>query len=88
MLYIPAQAANQKWRTLQHNGPLFPKAYDRLPNDVKFYYAGRRMTLSDTAEEVAGFYARMLEHEFTTRDVFNSNFLKDWRKVIVVVVVG
>jgi len=77
-----------KWKTLEHRGPVFAESYQRLPDNVKFYYAGRHMPLSDTAEEVAGFYARMLEHEYTTRDVFNSNFLKDWRKVIVVVVVG
>ena len=40
------------------------------------------MELSDTAEEVAGFYARMLDHDYTTRDVFNTNFFKDWRKVM------
>lgn len=41
------------------------------------------MTLSDECEEVATFYAKMLEHEYTTKDVFNKNFFKDWRKVCV-----
>jgi len=70
-----------KWRTLEHKGPVFADAYQRLPSSVKFYYNGRAMALSDTAEEVAGFYARMLEHEYTTREMFNTNFMKDWRKV-------
>ena len=39
------------------------------------------MELSEETEEVAGFYARMIEHEYTTKKVFNSNFLKDWRRV-------
>ena len=38
------------------------------------------MKLEPKAEEVAGFYAKMLEHDYTTKEVFNKNFLKDWRK--------
>lgn len=40
------------------------------------------MQLSDEAEEVATFYARMLDHDYTTKEAFNSNFFKDWRKVM------
>ena len=40
------------------------------------------MTLKDETEEVAGFYARMIEHEYTTKDIFNNNFMEDWRKVM------
>ena len=39
------------------------------------------MKLSEAAEEVAGFYARMLDHDYTTKEVFNRNFFNDWRKV-------
>lgn len=38
------------------------------------------MRLSQDAEEVAGFYAKMLEHDYTTKEIFNNNFFKDWRK--------
>ena len=40
------------------------------------------MRLSEDTEEVAGFYARMIEHEYTTKDIFNKNFMEDWRKVM------
>lgn len=40
------------------------------------------MLLSKDAEEVATFYAKMLDHEYTAKPVFNQNFFKDWRKVI------
>lgn len=40
------------------------------------------MRLSQDAEEVATFYARMIEHEYTSKDVFNKNFFKDWRKTM------
>jgi truncated hemoglobin YjbI len=43
---------------------------------------GEVLKLSEPAEEVATFYAKMLEHDYTTKEVFNKNFLQDWRKVI------
>lgn len=42
------------------------------------------MSLSTNAEEAAGFFAKMLDHEYTTRDVFCKNFFQDWRKVYTV----
>lgn len=68
-----------KWNYLEHKGPIFAPAYEPLPPDVKFFYDGKEMKLSEPAEEVATFYARMLEHDYTTKDVFNDNFFKDWR---------
>lgn len=71
-----------KWKFLEHKGPVFAPLYERLPSNVKFYYDGKEMRLSEEAEEVAGFYARMLDHDYTTKDIFNNNFFKDWRKVM------
>lgn len=42
---------------------------------------GKEMKLSTDAEEVATFYGRMLDHEYTDKETFNKNFFKDWRKV-------
>jgi hypothetical protein len=39
------------------------------------------MALSEKAEEAAGFFAKMLDHEYTSKDVFCDNFFHDWRKV-------
>ena len=64
-------------------GPVFAAPYEELPSDVRFYYDGKEMKLSPNTEEVGGFYARMLDHDYTTRDVFNKNFFRDWRKVVV-----
>ncbi|XP_071037229.1 DNA topoisomerase I, mitochondrial isoform X2 [Parasteatoda tepidariorum] len=71
-----------KWKTLSHMGPVFAPPYERVPKNVKFYYDGKHMVLSEVAEEVAGFYGRMLDHEYTSKEVFNTNFFKDWRKVM------
>ncbi|XP_053096758.1 DNA topoisomerase 1 isoform X2 [Pangasianodon hypophthalmus] len=69
-----------KWRFLEHKGPVFAPPYERLPENVRFYYDGKPMKLSEAAEEVATFFAKMLDHEYTTKDIFRKNFFKDWRK--------
>jgi len=69
-----------KWRFLEHQGPLFAPDYDPLPQEVRFWYDGKVMRLSEEAEEAAGFYGKMLDHDYTTKEVFNKNFFKDWRK--------
>lgn len=46
-----------------------------------FAFVGKSMKLSAPAEEVATFFAKMLDHEYTTKDIFRKNFFKDWRKV-------
>lgn len=69
-----------KWTYLEHKGPVFAPPYEPLPPDIKFYYNGREMKLSEKAEEVATFYARMLDHDYTTKSTFNSNFFGDWRE--------
>merc|ERR1712168_147777 len=69
-----------KWRFLEHKGVMFPPDYEPLPDHVVFKYDGEKMKLSPPAEEIAGFYARMLEHDYTTKDAFNKNFFRDWRK--------
>lgn len=71
-----------KWNSLTHNGPLFAPAYEPLPSHVKFYYDKKCVKLSKNAEEVATFYGRMIDHEYTTMDAFNKNFMHDWRKVM------
>merc|ERR1712045_126205 len=71
-----------KWFFLEHNGHLFAPLYEPLPDHVKFYYDGKKMRLSEPTEECATFYGRMLDHDYTTKEVFNKNFMKDWRKVM------
>nr|CAG4646087.1 EOG090X0296 [Macrothrix elegans] len=69
-----------KWKTLEHKGPVFAPEYEPLPESVKFKYNGKEVKLSTAAEEVATFYAHMLDHDYVTKDAFNKNFFKDWRK--------
>lgn len=41
------------------------------------------MKLSEGAEEAATFFAKMLDHDYTKKDVFCQNFFADWRKVML-----
>ncbi|TSK16099.1 DNA topoisomerase I, mitochondrial [Bagarius yarrelli] len=43
---------------------------------------GKPVQLSLAAEEVATFYAKMLDHEYTTKEIFQNNFFTDWREVM------
>jgi len=69
-----------KWQFLQHKGPVFAPPYEKLPKSVHFRYNGKVVKLSQDAEEIAGFYSRFIEHDYTTKEKFNINFFKDWRK--------
>ena len=41
------------------------------------------INLSDPAEECATFYAKMLDHDYTTKEVFNKNFFKvNWHHIV------
>ncbi|XP_025969476.2 DNA topoisomerase I, mitochondrial isoform X1 [Dromaius novaehollandiae] len=69
-----------KWKQLEHKGPYFAPLYEPLPDDVQFYYDGKPLKLSLATEEIATFYAKMLDHEYTTKEIFQNNFFNDWRK--------
>ena len=67
--------------------------FEMFQNESSFYVVniqfsiGKSMHLSEEAEEVATFYAKMLEHDYVTKEVFNKNFFKDWRKVRVDIII-
>ncbi|CAH2286121.1 DNA topoisomerase I, mitochondrial isoform X1 [Pelobates cultripes] len=69
-----------KWKFLEHKGPYFAPLYEPLPDNVRFYYDGNPMKLTLATEEVATFYAKMLDHEYTTKEVFQKNFFADWKE--------
>lgn len=71
-----------KWQTLEHNGVIFPPPYEPLPSNVKMMYKGKEVDLPSESEEVAGFYAAMLETEHAQDATFNKNFFEDWLKVL------
>lgn len=71
-----------KWQQLEHKGPYFAPPYEPLPDDVCFYYNGKPMKLSLATEEIATFYAKMLDHDYTSKKIFQNNFFCDWTKAM------
>lgn len=45
-------------------------------------FAGKSLTLPPTSEEVAGFYAALLETEHAKDETFNKNFFDDFLTVL------
>ena len=72
----------QKWETLEHNGVIFPPEYEPLPSHVKLIYDGTPISLPKEAEEVAGFFAAMIETDHAKNPVFQKNFFNDFKEVL------
>jgi len=67
-----ASKSVNKWKTLQHNGVLFPPSYQPLPANIRIKYKGQPVKLDATntnnpfnvtAEEAAVFFAQRLEQD-------------------------
>lgn len=71
-----------KWTTLKHNGVIFPPKYEPLPSHVKLYYEGKAVDLPPRAEEVAGFFAALLQSDHAKNPVFQKNFFDDFLEVL------
>ncbi|KWU42448.1 hypothetical protein RHOSPDRAFT_21228 [Rhodotorula sp. JG-1b] len=70
----------EKWKTLEHNGVMFPPEYE--PHGVRMKYNGKEVQLAPEAEEVASFFAAILETDYVKNPVFVKNFFSDWKKVL------
>ena len=77
---VSAMKGERRWKTLSHNGPLFPPEY--VPHGVPLVYDGERIVLPPEAEEAASFYARYLPTERVENKTFNNNFFKDFRALL------
>ncbi|OQR80981.1 DNA topoisomerase [Achlya hypogyna] len=72
-----------QWRTLEHNGVMFPPAYE--PHGVPLYYDGQPVQLTPAQEEIASFYAAMpldgpqLGNPKTS-EMFTKNFFADFKE--------
>ncbi|KAI8816381.1 uncharacterized protein EV422DRAFT_545796 [Fimicolochytrium jonesii] len=69
-----------KWKSLQHNGPLFPPPYE--PHGVQMKYDGQPVELSPDSEEVATFYAGVMGTDWDRNPKFRQNFFKDFLAIL------
>ncbi|KAF3991628.1 hypothetical protein FT663_01445 [Candidozyma haemuli var. vulneris] len=72
----------ERWQTLEHAGVIFPPPYEPLPSYVKLYYNGKAVELPPLAEEVAGYFAAMIETDHAKNPVFQQNFFNDFLQVL------
>lgn len=72
-----------KWDTLQHNGVVFPPAYEPMPKNVKLKYDGTPVSLHPDAEEVASFFGSMLNSTHNVENpTFQKNFFNDFKEIL------
>ncbi|KAL4866814.1 hypothetical protein BDV12DRAFT_129729 [Aspergillus spectabilis] len=72
-----------KWKTLEHNGVVFPPPYEPLPKNVKLRYDGIPVDLHPDAEEVAGFFGGMLNSTQNVENpTFQKNFFADFKDIL------
>lgn len=72
-----------KWRTLEHNGVIFPPPYQPLPKHVKMLYNGIPVDIDPQAEEVASFFGTMLNSTHNVENpTFQRNFFADFTEII------
>lgn len=76
------KANDEGWKSLVHNGVMFPPDYKPLPSHIKLYYDNQPVELPPEAEEVAGFYAALLETDHGKNPVFQKNFFHDFLQVL------
>jgi DNA topoisomerase I len=69
-----------KWNTLEHCGVYFPPDY--ISHHIKMLYDGREVELDEESEEMAGFYAQLLDTEWVGNPVFRKNFFTDFLRVL------
>jgi DNA topoisomerase I len=82
--YAAWQASNfdgtVKWNTLEHNGLLFPPPY--IPHGIPLVYDGKKLVLEPDAEEVASFFAALIETDHGKNPTFQQNFFSDFKDVL------
>lgn len=69
-----------RWTELSHCGVLFPPEY--VPHGIQMKYDGKPVTLTPEAEEVASFFAALLESDHGKNPTFQKNFFSDFREVL------
>ena len=69
-----------KWKHLEHNGVLFPVEYE--PHKIKIKYQGEPIELNPEQEEVATFWAQLLDSELSKKDIAIRNFTQEFHKVL------
>jgi DNA topoisomerase-1 len=72
-----------KWKTLEHNGVVFPPEYESLPKNVKMHYDGVPVSMQPDAEEIAYSFGSMLNSTHNVENpTFQKNFFADFKEML------
>jgi len=69
-----------KWKTLQHNGILFPPAYEA--QGIKIKIKGEQISLDTNQEEMVYQWAKKKDTPYAQDKVFQKNFTTDFAKTL------
>ena len=69
-----------RWKHLEHNGVLFPPSY--TPHSVKLKYKNEEISLTPEQEEIATFWAQILDNDLSKKDIAIKNFSFEFKKVL------
>ena len=69
-----------KWKTLNHNGPLFSPEY--IQHNIPILIKSVKYILSPLAEEYATLYAKYIGTAYTENIIFNDNFWNDFKQIL------
>ena len=69
-----------KWKTLQHNGILFPPAYEK--QGIKIKIKGETVDLDLDQEEMVYQWAKKKDTPYAQDKVFQKNFTSDFAKTL------
>ena len=70
-----------KWETLEHNGVYFPPEYQ--PHGIKMLYEGKEILLEPEGEEVASFFAALIETDYAKNPTFVKNYFEDFQATLL-----
>ncbi|KAJ3032132.1 UNVERIFIED_CONTAM: DNA topoisomerase 1 [Siphonaria sp. JEL0065] len=70
----------EKWKTMEHNGVVFPPPY--MPHGIKMKYDGTPIELEPDSEEVATFFAGVVGTDYEKNKTFVANFFRDFQTVL------
>ena len=73
-----ADEEEERWKALEHNGVLFPPRYEA--HGVKIKYRGQELELDPLQEELATFWAGILDNDLSTKEITRKNFFKEFKK--------
>jgi DNA topoisomerase I len=73
-------SATRKWDTLEHKGIAFPPEYQ--PRGISITIQGENLMLNRAQEELVYAWANKKDTHYVHDSIFQSNFLKDLRKLL------